>query len=196
MLFSVGDVSGRGIEAAATMASLRYAMRAYALEGTPPAEILHKLTLLLNVARNELFATVVCGLIDLDDATITVARAGHPDVLVVDSSGSRFLDAPLGPAIGLFRDRRYDAATVALTEGTTFVAYTDGLVERRKEHLDVGFERLRAASDPGVDVATLVNSLVERIAPDSTDDIAVLGLHWRGPMADSAAAATDGGRVS
>jgi serine phosphatase RsbU (regulator of sigma subunit) len=189
LLFSVGDVSGRGIEAAATMASLRYSMRAYALEGTAPADILYKLSLLMNVARNELFATVVCGLIDVEEATMVVARAGHPDLLVVEPSGSRFLDAPLGPAIGLFRGRQYESMTVALTEGTTFVAFTDGLVERRNEHLDVGLERLRAASSPGADLGALVDELVEQVAPDSADDIAVLALHWRGQRASSA---TDG----
>ncbi len=186
LLFSVGDVSGRGIEAAATMASLRYSMRAYALEGTAPADILYKLSLLMNVARNELFATVVCGLIDVDDATMVVARAGHPDLLVVEPSGSRFLDAPLGPAIGLFRGRQYESMTVALTEGTTFVAFTDGLVERRNEHLDVGLERLRVASRAGADLGELVDELVERVAPDSTDDLAVLALHWSGRRASSA----------
>jgi hypothetical protein len=76
--------------------------------------------------------------------------------------------------------------TVALTEGTTFVAFTDGLVERRNEHLDVGLERLRAASAPAADLAQLVDDLVEQVAPDSTDDIAVLALHWRGQLASSA----------
>jgi hypothetical protein len=164
-------------------------MRAYALEGTAPADILYKLSLLMNVARNELFATVVCGLIDVEEATMMVARAGHPDLLVIEPSGSRFLDVPLGPAIGLFRGRQYESMTVPLTEGTTFVAFTDGLVERRNEHLDVGLERLRAASSPGADLGALVDELVEQVAPDSADDIAVLALHRRGQRASSA---TDG----
>jgi hypothetical protein len=178
LLFSVGDVSGRGLEAAATMASLRYAMRAYALEGTTPAQILHKLTMLMSVVRNELFATVICGLVDTTNRTLTVARAGHPDLLVVESSGARYLDAPLGPAIGLFRGHDYDATTVPLVAGATFLAFTDGLVERRQEHLDTGLERLRLAAAPGTSVETLVVDLVERLAPDSTDDIALLALHW------------------
>src|SRR5262249_28511082 len=66
LLFAVGDVSGRGLEAAATMASLRYAIRAYALDGSEPAEVLHKLTSMLTVGRSGLFATVVCGMIDAE----------------------------------------------------------------------------------------------------------------------------------
>jgi serine phosphatase RsbU (regulator of sigma subunit) len=174
----VGDVSGRGLEAAATMASLRYAMRAYALERTSPGEILHKLTMLMNVARNELFATVICGLIDTSAGTLTIARAGHPDLLVVGAAGARFLDAPLGPAIGMVRGQHYDEMTVALDQGSTYLAFTDGLVERRNEHLDVGLERLRAACDTTATVGDLVTDLVEALAHDSTDDIALLGLRW------------------
>jgi serine phosphatase RsbU (regulator of sigma subunit)/type II secretory pathway pseudopilin PulG len=178
LLFSVGDVSGRGLEAAATMASLRYSMRAYALEGTPPEGILHKLTLLLSVGRNELFATVICGLVDTEAGTITVSRAGHPDLLVVDDSGAHYLDSPLGPAIGLFRGHRYRATTVPLVPDATYLAFTDGLVERRQEHLDTGLERLRSASQPSDDLNAMVVELVEQLAPDSTDDIALLALHW------------------
>src|SRR2546429_2328596 len=134
--------------------------------------------MLLNVGRNELFATVICGLVDTDAGTITVARAGHPDLLVVEPSRTHYLDAPLGPAIGLFRGHRYDATTVPLVDGTTFLAFTDGLVERRNEHLDTGLERLRAASRPTADIGALVVELVEELAPDSEDDIALLALHW------------------
>ena len=47
------------------------------------------------------FATVVCGALDATAGTLTVARAGHPDLLVVDRDGARFLDAPLGPPVGV-----------------------------------------------------------------------------------------------
>jgi serine phosphatase RsbU (regulator of sigma subunit) len=151
-------------------------MRAYALERTSPGEILHKLTMLMNVARNEMFATVICGLFDTTAGTLTVARAGHPDLLVVDGAGARYLDAPLGPAIGMFHGHRYDEVTVTLEPRTTFLAFTDGLVERRNEHLDTGLERLRAACDPAADLDDLVTRLVDELARDSADDIALLGL--------------------
>jgi serine phosphatase RsbU (regulator of sigma subunit) len=178
LLFSVGDVSGRGLEAAATMASLRYAMRAYALEGTAPAGILQKLTLLMSVGRNELFATVICGLVDAGTGTLDIARAGHPDLLVVEPSNTRYLGAPLGPAIGLFRGHRYESTIVSLVDGTTYLAFTDGLVERRREHLDTGMERLRLAPDPGSSIDRMVVELVEELAPNSSDDIALLALRW------------------
>jgi hypothetical protein len=61
----------------------------------------------------------------------------------------------------------------------TLLAFTDGLVERRREHLDTGLERLRAAATAGMPIASLVEHVVDTLAPDgSDDDIAVLALRW------------------
>jgi serine phosphatase RsbU (regulator of sigma subunit) len=179
-LFSVGDVSGRGLEAAATMASLRYSIRAYALDGSGPEEVLQKLTSVLSVSRSGLFATVVCGMLDTERGTLTVARAGHPDLLLIADDGSRYLDAPVGPAIGLVEGYAYERISTQLTPGTTALAFTDGLVERRGESLEVGLERLRQASRGPGPVDEVVSELVAQLAPDSTDDVAVLGLRWHG----------------
>jgi sigma-B regulation protein RsbU (phosphoserine phosphatase) len=100
-VFSVGDVVGRGLAAAAFMAALRYSIRAYALEQSEPALILGKLSAMVETTAEGTFATVVCGALDATAGTLTVARAGHPDLLVVDRDGARFLDAPLGPPVGV-----------------------------------------------------------------------------------------------
>src|SRR5437762_2647971 len=89
-----------------------------------------------------------------------------------------YLEAPLGPAIGLFRGHRYRAVTVPLVPGATYLSFTDGLVERRDEHIEIGLERLRKASEKSSDIRALVVELVEQLAPDSTDDIALLALQW------------------
>jgi serine phosphatase RsbU (regulator of sigma subunit) len=64
----------------------------------------------------------------------------------------------------------------------TLIAYTDGLVERRGENLDVGLERLRqAASADDTPLDDLLSRIVERLTPDgSDDDTAVLGMRWHG----------------
>ena len=179
LVFSVGDVCGRGLAAAALMASLRYSIRAYTLEQNDPATILDKLTTVMGTTRVDSFATVVCGTLDTADGTLTIARAGHPDLLVVDGEGARYLDTPLGPPVGVDPDWTYRSVTHALPDGVTLLAFTDGLVERRREHLDVGLERLRSAADVDLSVAELVSRVVEALAvPDSDDDIAVLGLRW------------------
>jgi serine phosphatase RsbU (regulator of sigma subunit) len=179
LVFSVGDVCGRGLAAAVLMASLRYSMRAYALEQDDPPTILQKLTAIMGTTRDDTFATVICGMLDTARGTLTIARAGHPDLLVVDHAGAHYLETPLGPPVGVDPDWVYESVTLSLPDEVTLVAFTDGLVERRREHLDTGLERLRAAATAGMPIATLVEHVVDTLAPDgSDDDIAVLALRW------------------
>ena len=178
VFFAVGDVSGRGIEAGSVMASLHFAIRAYASEGHDPATVLNLLGGLLAMPRDRHFATVVCGLVDLASATMTVANAGHLPMLVSDGDGSHFVDAPVGPPIGVTRAVHYRSATVALPPGATLLAYTDGLVERRGETLDDGLDRLRAvAARAGAPIEPMLDGILAELLPDgSDDDTAVLAI--------------------
>jgi serine phosphatase RsbU (regulator of sigma subunit)/anti-sigma regulatory factor (Ser/Thr protein kinase) len=179
VVFSVGDVVGRGLAAAVLMASLRYAIRAYALEQSDPATILDKLSTMVETTADDRFATVICGVLDATEGTLTVARAGHPDLLVVDSGGAHFLDAPLGPPVGVDPDWSYESIARTLPADAVLLAYTDGLVERRREHLDLGLERLRVAALADLPVTELVPHVVDTlVGDDAADDVAVLGLHW------------------
>jgi anti-sigma regulatory factor (Ser/Thr protein kinase) len=187
VVFSVGDVCGRGLTAAALMASLRYSIRAYALEQSDPATILEKLGTMMDLTSDDMFATVICGSLDASAGTLTVARAGHPDLLVVDRYGAHYLNAPLGPPVGVDPMWSYDSVTHDLPDDTTLLAYTDGLIERRREHLDVGLERLRVAALADLPVDQLVAHLVDELVVDGDDDVAVLGLHWTGAPARSIA---------
>ena len=178
VFFAVGDVSGRGLEAGSVMAALHFAIRAYALEGHDPATVLDLLGGLLTMARDRHFATVVCGLLDVTTGALTVANAGHLPMLVVDGSRSHFLQVPAGPPIGVRRGHRYEAAQLQLPAGATLLAYTDGLVERRGETLDVSLDRLRDAASPTEGpVEDLLAGLLAELRPDgSADDTALLGL--------------------
>jgi anti-sigma regulatory factor (Ser/Thr protein kinase) len=180
VVFSVGDVCGRGLAAAVLMASLRYSIRAYALEQFDPATILEKLGTMMDMTSDDMFATVICGMLDATAGTLTVARAGHPDLLEIDRDGAHFLDAPLGPPVGVDAGWSYDSITHDLPDGTTLLAYTDGLIERRREHLDIGLERLRVAALADLPIDDLVPHLVDVLVVDGDDDVAVLGLHWTG----------------
>ncbi len=180
LLFSVGDVSGHGLAAAAMMASLRFAVRAYALEGGGPAVILDKLARLADVGRDQRFATVLCGLIDTSARTLTVASAGHPSLLLLDDAGAHFLDVGVGVPIGVESDDHYRATTVDLDAAGTVIGYTDGLVERRGEVLDVGLDRLQAeAGRTDAPLAELVTRIVEGLGTETGgDDVAVLAIRW------------------
>ena len=103
----VGDVSGHGLEAATMMASLRFAIRAYAADGDGPATILGKLTHLVNVGRDGHFATVLCGVVDPVARTATLGRRRPPP----PAARRRRHDpltcrCPVGPPVGVVAGRR------------------------------------------------------------------------------------------
>jgi serine phosphatase RsbU (regulator of sigma subunit) len=175
----VGDVSGHGIKAAATMASLRFAARAYAADGSDPAAVLTKLGMLLDVARDAEFATVLCALVDPNRSRLLVAAAGHPNPLLLDADGARYLDVPHGPPIGV-PNGIYKQVEVTLAATGTFLAFTDGLVERRGESLDRGFDRLlNWLPPPDTPLSVLVSTLADSaVDTGHDDDLAILGVRW------------------
>ncbi len=181
LLVVVGDVSGRGLPAASTMASLRFAIHAYAAQSDPPAAILQKLSGLLDVATGGQIATVLCALIDVAGREVTLATAGHLPPLVVSSGGGHYLESEVGVPIGVHGERPYGETTLPLPSPATFLAFTDGLVERRGEHLDVGLERLREAAAAGedADLDALLDRLLGQVRLEvSEDDTAIVGVRW------------------
>jgi serine phosphatase RsbU (regulator of sigma subunit) len=181
LIFVVGDVSGRGLRAATVMASLRFAIRAYAVQGDSPTDILTKLSKLLDVGRDGSFATVLCGSIDLDTRQMTVASAGHPFPLLVADGDAEFLDIRPGVPVGVDVEVPYVTTVLTIPPHATLLVYTDGLIERRGENLDVGLARLRTtvlASDGSLEhlLTEVVDGLSEA---GSDDDTAVLGVRWR-----------------
>ncbi len=179
-VFAVGDVSGRGLRAAATMAFLRFATRAYVAEGDDPDTILTKLDSLIDFETDQQFATVLIGEIDTRKGRLMLASAGHLPPLLVAEGTASFVEVPLSPPVGL-GVRRGATATVAIPSAGTLLAITDGLVERRHEHLDTGLERFReqAARAEG-SVKEMVDQLVTGLLPTGgTDDVVVLGLRWQ-----------------
>ncbi len=185
----VGDVSGHGLDAATMMASLRFAIRAYAADGDSPGRILGKLTHLVNVGRDGHFATVLCGVVDPGTRSATWADAGHPRPLVVAGGTSRYVPVPVGPPIGVVAGADYPESSEALPADGLLLLYTDGLVERRGETIDVGFDRLadaaRAIDDESL--ADALFSVVRRAIPNGCDDdAALLGIRWgSGPDPDA-----------
>ncbi len=180
LLLVVGDVSGRGLRAATTMAELRYAIRAYAAQNDSPAEILTKISRLVSVAESGQLATVLCATVDLEARQLSITSAGHLPLLLVANGDSRYLDMEIGLPIGVEEGTVYHSTTVGVPPEATVVAFTDGLVERRGESLDQGLERLRtAATGHDVGLPELLGGLVSDMANGrSEDDIAIVGVRW------------------
>lgn len=179
----IGDVSGRGIPAATVMASLRFAIRGFITEGHTPDEVLTAAARLLDLRTDRHFATVLCGIVNLRTRRLTLASAGHlPPVL--GGASPTIPRIAVDPPIGVGSDVIYRSTTIELPDRGMLLLFTDGLVERRGEDLDVGLARLtaqvgeQAAGAPEVD--RLLEDLVARLIPSgATDDTAVVGMAWR-----------------
>jgi serine phosphatase RsbU (regulator of sigma subunit) len=183
-LFVVGDVSGRGLGAATTMGFLSHAIRAYAPQGGGPAVILEKLGALVGQADDGHFSTVLCGQIDVHGHVLTLASAGHFAPLVIDGTGAHFAAVAAGPPVGVLPRGTPVETRFAVSPGATLVAFTDGLVERRGESLDIGLARLAEVASNGTDgpggVDSLVGRLLAELTPEgSDDDVAILGVQWQ-----------------
>ena len=181
----VGDAVGHGMASAAAMGQLRASIATAASTAIDPAVALDAVDRFAAHGADTLGATVALALIERS-GQLRHASAGHPPpVLVAGGARARLLDdgrrsllgfQPAGPLS--------PSASCAFDVGDTLVLYTDGLVERRHESLDRGFERLVDVVDEltlGPDPATpqhLCDALVERlVAPESSrDDVAVLVL--------------------
>jgi serine phosphatase RsbU (regulator of sigma subunit) len=181
VLLVVGDVSGRGLKAATTMAALRYAIRAYAAQNDGPAEILTKISRLVNVAESGQLATVLCASVDMQERQLSITSAGHLPPLLLSNGDGRYLNAAVGLPIGVEEGTVYQSTTVTVPPEATVVAFTDGLVEKRGESIDDGLERLRAAATGHHEaLPDLLGRLVSEMANGrSEDDIAIVGVRWK-----------------
>ena len=181
----IGDVVGHGVRAATTMGELRSALRAFAIDGHPPGEALRRLDRVVQATLGPgMVATAMFLIFDADAGTVTVASAGHPPPAVVGTDGRvRFLETTPCLPLGVHDHGAATERVHPLAPGDTLLLYTDGLVERRDESIDVGFERLRdalrAAPD---DVEELCDHVLRGTLGDhpGQDDVAVLTVRLLG----------------
>ncbi len=179
----VGDVVGRGIEAAAVMGQLRSALRALASTGLAPGPLLDALDGFVARHRVGRMATVAYAQADVVSGELLYACAGHPPpILLTPQAPARALwegrSVPLD-SVALRGPRRQGAARLA--RGGTLLLYTDGLVERREQSLDVGLEHLlaEASRHAGDDIAGMLTSVVRAMNDDHGDDLCLLAAHRR-----------------
>jgi serine/threonine-protein kinase RsbW len=177
----VGDVVGRGLEAASTMGQLRSAIRALANAANGPARLLEGLDRFCQRVESARMATVVYAEVDLDECELVYACAGHlPPLLHHPAGAVEFqLQARSGPIGSRAGDRRRTEHRLRLAPGSRLLLYTDGLVERRDRPIDRGlevlnreFNRLSGAPLKGL-TAALADTMVGR---EHGDDVCLLCL--------------------
>ncbi|MGC1733940.1 MAG: SpoIIE family protein phosphatase [Pseudonocardiaceae bacterium] len=173
----IGDVVGRGFEAAAVMGRLRSAVRAHALYEDDPAEVVGRLS--HQVQRfdgHRMVATVQVAMFEPRLARLRVASAGHlAPVLVIPGQPAAVVEVANGPPVGVRNGPRYPVTTVDVPPGALLCFYTDGLVERRGSALDVGVKRLCGALVAGPVESVCASVMAQLIGGEAPgDDVALL----------------------
>jgi sigma-B regulation protein RsbU (phosphoserine phosphatase) len=190
-VITVGDVSGKGIEAASLTAMVRYTLRAFAPAMSRPSELLARLNdALLPQLASERFCTVACGFLDIagDDARLTLSLGGHPRPLLVGALGDVRPVGTAGTLLGSLTAPDLVDEEVDLQPGDTLVIFTDGCFDEHPTGRDgADYDRLAAvlareatASASAPVTASLLADAVETAAQaqadraDRADDVTVL----------------------
>ncbi|MEU5276985.1 SpoIIE family protein phosphatase [Streptomyces asoensis] len=171
----VGDVMGKGVQAAAIMGQLSSATRALARLDLPPAELLRHLDDIAG-SLGDAIATCVYAVCDLERGVCTLSSAGHlPPVLTRDDTTTELVDIPGGVPLGV-GGADFGTAEVALTPGTLLTLYTDGLVENREEPIDTGLATLTGflRGTSGRPLERTGDALLGALRPEPDDDVALL----------------------
>ncbi|WP_072369783.1 GAF domain-containing SpoIIE family protein phosphatase [Thermophilibacter mediterraneus] len=196
----MGDVSGKGVEAASVSAAVKTALGAYAWEGLAPARMVRSLNeFLLGFSRLETFATLFVGVIDVGSGTLRYCSAGHPPAILIRADASEIsnLEVQSG-VVGAFHDISYQDGVVRLERGDALLLYTDGTTEARDPSgAFFGEEGLRdmvmreSAGDRSFEgfVDRLLATLDEFTGHDLEDDVAMMALLYEGLPAPAPSAA-------
>jgi serine phosphatase RsbU (regulator of sigma subunit) len=128
----IGDVSGKGVPAALTMAQMLAEFRLSAHDTDSPAEVLARLNeQLVARSRRGTFCSMCFVIVDLASGRIVGANAGHHPVMIVSGDGSRTVVEASAPPTGLLPEIEWADEKTAMRPGETLLIYTDGIVEAR-----------------------------------------------------------------
>jgi len=185
----IGDVGGHDIGAAASMGQLRSTLRALDwAEARTPAETIRRLDYAMSDLGTRSVASVlfVRAAPSADGWSLTWTSAGHPPAVLVSPDGTATV---LGGSdgndllVGIAPETRRRDHCLRVEAGSTLVLYTDGLVERRRESLTTGFDRLCTAAQRhhGRELSAFLDALIgELVSEEHEDDVAVLAVRFAG----------------
>jgi serine phosphatase RsbU (regulator of sigma subunit) len=187
----VGDVCGRGIDAATTAALVRHTARSAALTDSSPAAIVAHLNDVLlresDPGRYEpRFCTAVVAVVTHAGpaATVTLAVAGHPLPLLRLADGAVMPVGSPGMLVGVAPDADVSETRLWLRPGDALVCYTDGVTERRRSDTFFGLDGLIGAlgatsGDASALAAAVERSVLDFAADPPGDDLAILVLRTK-----------------
>ncbi|MFF0120552.1 SpoIIE family protein phosphatase [Micromonospora arida] len=183
----VGDCVGHGLQAATVMGQLRSACRALLLQDSSPSRTLTALDRFAAQLPGALCATVFCGVLDPTTGQLRYASAGHPPAIVTSPDGTtRLLDQGHSRPLGVRGSAERPEAEEFVPARATLMLYTDGLVERRRQPLTAGIDRVVTVIQNGRahPIETLATDVMNQLSPPGgyDDDVAVLLYRHPGPL--------------
>jgi hypothetical protein len=194
----VGDVCGKGAEAAALTGFLRHTSVAYARDGVSPASVLSRVNqAMLEQSFDGRFATAILARFGFHGAevSVTVAAAGHPAALISRAGGQAEEFGESGTLLGIFSDPVITDVSTTLRKGDALALYTDGLTEAHAPDRMLTVQTMidQLAHNSPRFARDAIDALLELIDLDggARDDIAILAARVKGPVAAATQAAAE-----
>jgi serine phosphatase RsbU (regulator of sigma subunit) len=148
VLFLVGDVSGKGLEAAGIATRTRYELGASANANADPAGFMHAANRsLMRQLSPERFVTAAACLVQPKSGLVKVCLAGHPSPLHFNHRGNAEIDAPHNPPLGVFPDIEFKQTVEMFEQGDVLLVYTDGVTDSRRSAKEFGVAGISSAVD-------------------------------------------------
>jgi serine phosphatase RsbU (regulator of sigma subunit) len=180
-MLAIGDVTGRGAQAASITAVARYTLRTAAMLTDDPIAALQTLNRALLLRRETSLCTAAVAVLSEDPAQpVRLAVAGHPPPLLVDGERVSEVGVTADPVLGGFPDGEWSLARCQVVPGQQLVLVTDGILEAKGAEGRFGEERLRAqlsgAANPALALQRLETALGSFTGGRLDDDVAILAL--------------------
>jgi sigma-B regulation protein RsbU (phosphoserine phosphatase) len=189
LCFLIADVAGKGVPAALYMMVTKTLLKSEGQRIGEPDQILAYVNNVLAADNDScMFATVFCAILDIRSGEVRFANAGHNPPLLIDSSGTRYLNVKSGFVLGPMENTTYETERLTLQPGDTLFLYTDGVTEATNAADDLyGEPQLLAALQSGpteelTDIAHNIRTEVTRHANGApqSDDVTMVALTYRG----------------
>jgi|GEM_PF-1884213 len=191
IFFTIGDVSGKGIPAALTMANFVTLIKVLAHEEKTPDDLLLRINREFSRINDYLmFVTLFCGILDTRSGETVYANGGHCHPLII-GPGKKLtqMAGADGPAVGFDEDSRFIRNAIAIQPGDSIIAYTDGVIEANDRNSKL-FTTQRLISEVEglgtMEVEKIVSTIYEQVEAFSdgmpqSDDITILVIRYHGP---------------
>jgi len=184
----IGDVSGKGLEAATITSMVKSTIRAFAYKGFSPAGILTEANRVISrqLGLNQ-FVTMIYGVLEPNSGRFIVSRAGHPELIILCDEDCSFCESESNLPLGILQDAEYEESEIIISPSENLILFTDGLIEAKCEGKILGEEALAeelsvvARGKNPKEIALNLVDIAKRFSSGKPqDDIAVVVLRLKG----------------